>query len=108
MDPSKLDLDWSKIRDDQREGAVRDVRAGFLLERIAEVEAIEVGSDELDEQIRRYAEQNKKKVADARAELAEDGTLDRVKVQMRNEKALNFLFDEAQKVDQEASTASEA
>ena len=107
VDPSKLDLDWSKIRDDQREGAVRDVRAGFILERIAQAEAIEVSSDELDEQIRRYAEQNKKRVADARAELAEDGTLDRVKVQMRNEKTLNFLFDEAQKVDQEVSAASE-
>ncbi len=107
VDPAKLDLDWSKIRDGQREGAVRDVRAEFILERIAEVEAIEVSSDELDEQVRRYAEQNKKKVADARAELAEDGTLDRVKVQMRNEKALNFLFDEAQKVDQEVSAAGD-
>ena len=84
------------------------MRAGFILERIAEVEAIEVSSDELDEQIHRYAEQNKKKVADARAELAEDGTLDRVKVQMRNDKALNFLFDEAQKVDQEVSAAGES
>ena len=107
VDPSKLDLDWSKIRTDQREAAVRDVRAGFILERIAEVEAIEVSSDEMDEQIRRYAEQNKKTVATARAELAEDGTLDRVKVQMLNEKTLNFLFDEAQKVDQEVSAASE-
>ena len=107
VDPSKLDLDWSKIRDDQREAALRDVRAGFILERIAEVEAIEVSSDEMDEQIRRYAEQNKKTVANARAELAEDGTLDRVKVQMRNEKTLNFLFDEAQKVDQEVSAVSE-
>ena len=103
VDPSKLDLDWHKIRDDEREGAVRDVRAGFILERIGELEAIEVSSDEIDEQIRRYAEQKKKSVANARAELAEDGTLDRAKVQMRNEKTLNFLFDEAQKVDQEVA-----
>jgi hypothetical protein len=42
-------------------------------------------------------------VAAARAELAEDGSLDRMQAHIRNEKTLNFLFDEAQKVEQEAS-----
>jgi hypothetical protein len=40
-------------------------------------------------------------MAAARAKLAEDGTLDRMRAHIRNEKTLSFLFDEAQKVDQE-------
>ncbi len=101
IDPSKLDIDWTKIREAEHEGAARDVRAGLLLERIADVEKIEVTSAEIDEQIKRYAAQSKKPVAAARAKLAEDGTLDRMHAHIRNEKTLNFLFDEAQKVDQE-------
>jgi trigger factor len=103
IDPSKLNLDWSKIRESERPGAVRDVRAGLMLERIANVENITAANEEIEEQIKRYAGQSKKSVAAARAELAEDGTLDRMQAHIRNEKTLNFLFDEAQKVEQEAS-----
>jgi len=103
IDPSKLNLDWSKIRESEHPGAVRDVRAGLMLERIANVENITAANEEIEEQIKRYAEQSKKSVAAARAELAEDGTLDRMQAHIRNEKTLNFLFDEAQKVEQEAS-----
>ena len=101
VDPSKLDIDWPKIRESEREGAARDVRAGLLLERIADTEDIQVGSEEIDEQIKRYAAQAKQPVATTRAKLAEDGTLDRMRAHIRNEKTLSFLFDEAQKVDQE-------
>ncbi len=101
VDPSKLDIDWRKIRETEREGAARDVRAGLLLERIADVENVQVTSAEIDEQVKHYATQAKQPVAAARAKLAEDGTLDRMRAHIRNEKTLNFLFDEAQKVDQE-------
>ena len=83
-----------------------DVRASLILERIADEEDIQVGSDELDEPIRQYAERQKKSVSAARAELVENGTLDRVRSQMRNDKTLDFLFDEAQKVDAPAEAGS--
>lgn len=101
VDPSKLDLDWNRLRETEREYAVRDVRAGLLLERIAQAENIAAGSEEIEEQIRRYAAHAKQTAAAARAKLAEDGSLDRLQVRIRNEKTLNFLFDEALKVDQE-------
>jgi trigger factor len=101
VDASKLNIDWPKIRETEREGAARDVRAGLLLERIADVENVQVTSEEIDEQVKHYATQAKQPVAAARAKLAEDGTLDRMRAHIRNEKTLNFLFDEAQKVDQE-------
>ncbi len=107
VDPSKLDLDWKQVSEGERPGAERDVRAGLILERIAEAEDIQVSSEELDEPIEQYATQQKKSVSEARKELAENGSLDRVRSQMRNEKTLNFLFDEAEKVDAPAEEESE-
>ena len=101
VDVSKLDWDWDKVRDAERERAVRDVKASLLLERIAQAENISTSSEEIDEQVKRYAEQTKQSPATARKKLAEDGALDRIQVQMSNDKTLSFLFDEAEKVDQE-------
>ena len=101
VDVSKLDWDWDKVRDEERERASRDVKASLLLERIAKAENISAGSEEIDEQVKRYAEQTKQSPATARKKLAEDGALDRMQVQMSNDKTLSFLFDEAEKVDQE-------
>ena len=101
VDVEKLDWDWDKVRDAERERAVRDVKAGLLLERIAQAENISASSEEIDEQVKRYAEQTKQSPAAARKKLAEDGALDRMQVQMSNDKTLSFLFDEAEKVDQE-------
>ena len=106
VDSSKLDLDWRQVREREKPLAERDVRASLILERIADEEDIQVGSDELDEPIRQYAERQKKSVSAARAELVENGTLDRVRSQMRNDKTLDFLFDEAQKVDAPVESGS--
>jgi trigger factor len=101
VDASSLDLSWDKIRDKEHDGAVTDIKASLILGRIAEAENITVSSEELDHQVSHYAEQAKQSVAATRKKLAEDGTLDRISGRMRNEKTLNFLFDEAVKVDPE-------
>ena len=106
VDSSNLDLDWRQIREREKPLAGRDVRASLILERIADAEDIQVSSADLDEPIRQYAERQKKSVSAARAELAENGTLDRIRSQMRNDKTLDFLFDEAQKVDAPAEAGS--
>lgn len=106
VDSTKLDLDWRQVREREKPLAERDVRASLILERIADEEDIQVGSDELDEPIRQYAERQRKSVSAARAELVENGALDRVRSQMRNDKTLDFLFDEAQKVDAPAEAGS--
>ena len=99
VDIDKLNLDWQKARDNERDPAVRDVKAGLILERIAKVESISATPDEINEQVRQYAAQSKQTAEAARKKLAEDGTLDRRQGQISNDKALSFLFDEAEKVD---------
>ena len=106
LDSPLLDLDWRQVQEREKPLAERYVRISLILERIADEEDIQVGSDELDEPIRQYAERQRKSVSAARAELVENGTLDRVRSQMRNDKTLDFLFDEAQKVDAPAEAGS--
>lgn len=99
VDVKNLDLDWQKIGESERPRAEHDVKAGLLLERIAKVENIQAEGAEIDAEIERYAQQNQLTSGGARKKLAEDGTLDRMQSFYCNEKVLNFLFDEAEKVD---------
>ena len=104
VDPSSID--WSQMRDGQREGALRDVRAGLILERIAELEDIEVDSEVIDGEVESYAKRNQMTLAAARKKLAEEGALDRIESHYVNEKTLEFLFDEAEKTDAPAESES--
>jgi len=103
VDPSQMDINWEEVREKIRPEAVRAVKAGMLLERIADVENIQAAREEIDEQVERMAAQQGKPVSDVRAELAREGTLDRIAAHIRNEKTLNFLLDEAEKTGAEAA-----
>ncbi len=108
VDPSKVDIDWKELAESQREAAVRDVKAGLLLERISEAEAVEPDEDEVDAEVERYAQTNRITLSAARKKLAEDGALDRIQSHLRNEKTLQILFDEAEKVDPPEEAAPSA
>ena len=107
VDIEKLDIDWRKVRDDERERAERDVKGGLILERIAQAESIKAAPEEIDAQVKAHATRNQLAVETARKKLAEDGTLDRLQTQLSRDKALSFLFDEAEKVDAEEDTAKD-
>ncbi len=108
VDIEKLDIDWRKVRDDERVLAERDVKGGLILERIARAESLKAAPEEIDEQVKAYATRNQLAVETARKKLAEDGTLDRLQTQVSRDKALSFLFDEAEKVDAEEDTAEDS
>ncbi len=99
MDIKNLDLDWEKISESERPRAERDVKAGLLLGRIAEVENIRADDAAIEAEIENYAREHQLSVGGARKKLTEDGALERMRTFYRNEKVLNFLFDEAEKVD---------
>ena len=104
----KLDIDWRKVRDDEHEPAERDVKGGLILERIAMAESLKAAPAEIDEQVKTYASRNQLAVETARKKLAEDGALDRLQVQLSRDKALSFLFDEAEKIDAVEESTDEA
>jgi len=100
-DPRKLRLDWEAIKESQRGQAIRDVKASLILDRIAEREAIEVTSEDLDRELQRLARLERQPVAAVRKRLQEERAMGRVISRIRLEKTLNFLFEQARKVAQD-------
>jgi len=97
VDPRGLKLDWEKVRESQREKAVREVKASMLLSKIAEREAIGVTREEVDREVERLARQQREPVAALQMKFEKDGTLGRIASHIQSEKTLTFLFEHARK-----------
>jgi trigger factor len=97
LDPRKIKLDWEKVKETQRDKAVREVRASLLLSRIADREAIGATRDEVEREVERIARQQREPVAALHMKFEKDGTLGRIASQIQTEKTLNFLFEHARK-----------
>jgi trigger factor len=85
-------MDLSRLRDGQREQAVRDVKTLLILDKIADLEKIEVSDEEVDKEIEAIAAQARQPKEDIRARLTQDGAVTRIRERIRNEKALDFLY----------------
>jgi trigger factor len=97
IDPSTLNLDWAKLKETQRDKAVRNVKASLLLEKISDKESIHATKEEVDREVQRAARQEREAVAVTRAKLEKDGAIGRISGHIQSEKTLQFLFDQAQK-----------
>ena len=97
VDPNSIKLDWAKVKESQREKALRNVKASLLLEKIAEREGINATKDEVDREIQRIARQEREAVPVTRARLEKEGTLSRIAGAIQTEKTLQFLLEQAQK-----------
>jgi trigger factor len=92
-DMKKMDL--NRLRSGQRDQAVQEVKASLLLDRIADLEKLEVSDEEIDHEIEALALQTKQTSEAVRARLTRDGALDRIRNRIRNEKTLNFLYHQS-------------
>lgn len=97
VDIRSLNLDWEKVKENQRPKALRDVKASLLLDKIAERESIETTRDEVDRELQRIAKQQREPLAAVRMKLEKDGTVGRIAAHIRTEKTLSFLFEHARK-----------
>ncbi len=92
-DMKKMDL--PRLRAGQRDQALQDVKSSLLLERIAELESIQVSDEELDQEITALAQQSKQTPDAIRSRLTQDGGLDRIRNRIRSEKTLEFLYHQS-------------
>jgi trigger factor len=97
IDPRSLKLDWEKVKESQREKAMREVKASILLSKISEREAIHATRDEVDREVEKVAKQQRKPVAAVQMEFEKDGTMGRIASHIQTDKTLNFLFEHARK-----------
>jgi trigger factor len=88
-------MDLNRLRVGQRDQAVHDVKAALLLERVAEEENLQVSDEELNHELEALARQSKQTSEAVRARLTQDGGLDRIRNRIRNEKTLEFLYQQS-------------
>ncbi|HEV8481982.1 MAG TPA: trigger factor [Blastocatellia bacterium] len=96
IDPRQLKIDWEAAREGQRERAEREVRGSFVLDRIAELEHIEVSEAEIDSEVEQFAARTRQTMEALKARLTKEKALDSIKEQIRNRKALDFVISSAE------------
>ena len=85
-------MDFGRLRQAQREAAVSEVKASLILEKIADKENIQASDADLDVEVERFAQQSRQPVEAVRKKLADEGSLERMRERIRNEKTLDFLY----------------
>lgn len=85
-------MDFGRLRTGQEEFATKEVKSSVLLAKIAIKENIQVGDEELNNEIEAMAAQMQQPVEEVRKRLTEDNAVERLRDRMRSEKALNLLY----------------
>jgi trigger factor len=86
-------LDFDRLRAAQRDSATAEVKGSVLLDRIADVENVNVAEAEVDSELEAIAVQMRERVETLRARLTEDGSLARIRERLRREKMGALLYE---------------
>ncbi|AXC13247.1 Cell division trigger factor [Acidisarcina polymorpha] len=86
-------LDFERLRVAQRESALAEVKGSILLDKIAEAEHTEVTDEEVEEQLQLISIQSREPLEALRTRLTEDGSLARIREQLRREKTRASLYE---------------
>lgn len=101
IDPRNAQLDWDKARDSLKGQADYDLRGSLLLERIADEENIDVGDQEIEDEINAIADASKQSPEQVKAILTKQGGERSIAPRLRNRKTLDFLVANAKITDKE-------
>jgi len=86
-------LDFDRLRTAQRDEALSEVRASLILDRIADAEKVEVSESDVDRELLMLSLQSREPLETLRERLTQDGTLNRIREQMRRERTGTVLYE---------------
>jgi trigger factor len=86
-------LDFERLRGAQRDQAVSEVKASLLLDKIAEREGVTVSDEDMERELLMMSLQQREPMETLRKRLTDDGTLNRIREQLRREKTGSVLFE---------------
>ena len=89
------DKDKKELESNAEKQALRQVKAFFILDKIAQAEKIHITHQEIEKHLEALAEQYKKTKDEIRKELEKNHMLDEIAVNMRNAKVMQFLLKQA-------------
>ena len=95
IDPRQAGIDWNAFRESQRDVAREAVAAALVLDEITRREQLDVTEEEVENEMRRYAERTGRTPAAVRAALEKEGGLSRVHAGLRREKSIDFVMARA-------------
>ena len=86
-------LDFDRLREAQRESAVNEVKGTLVLDRIADVENIQVSDEEVERELQVISLQTREPLETLRDRLNKDEGLARIREQLRREKTGSLLVE---------------
>jgi trigger factor len=86
-------LDFDRLREAQRESAIGEVKGTLVLDRIADVENIQVSDEEVERELQVISLQTREPLETLRDRLQRDGSLARIREQLRREKTGSVLVE---------------
>ena len=86
-------LDFDRLREAQRESATSEVKGTLVLDRIADVENIQVSDEEIEHELQVISLQTREPLETLRDRLTREGSLARIREQLRREKTGNLLLE---------------
>jgi trigger factor len=86
-------MDFSRMREAQRDTAVAEVKLSMILDKIAELEKIDVTDEEMERELLMLSIQSREPLDALHKRLSEDGSLGRIREQMRREKTGAALYE---------------
>ncbi|MFV1951150.1 MAG: trigger factor [Nitrospinota bacterium] len=92
-DEDKSDIDIKNLREGFRESATKIVAGELLLEEISKKEGVEVTDEDIDKEVKRIAVLRNEAVNVLKVNMRKDGTLERLRSQIKREKILNTLIN---------------
>jgi trigger factor len=95
INPQRLDVDWGRIREDQRHQSIRDVKGSLILDYIADKEGIGVGDEEMEGEIDKIAAETGRPREKVKEVLSRDSAIERLRGQIRNKKTMDLLQSKA-------------
>jgi trigger factor len=86
-------LDFARLRAAQRDSATNEVRSLLILDRIADAEHINVSDQEVAQELELLSLQLREPVDTLRVRLTQDGSMARIREQIRRDKTAKLLYE---------------
>ena len=86
-------LDFARLRAAQRDQAINEVKASMILDKLADVEHVEISDEDFDRELLLLSIQSREPLDTLRERLAKDGSLERIREQMRRERTGSALYE---------------
>ena len=86
-------LDFARLREGQHPAAEAEVKALLILDKIADAEKVEVSDEDLEHELEIISLQTREPLETLRTRLTNEGSLSRIREQLRRDKTGNLLYE---------------